>query len=39
MKLNFTNIQMRILNNQELGKIRGGGYWIIVDGVAVYIDN
>lgn len=38
MKLNFTNTQMRILNNQELSKIKGGGRWIVIDGVAVYVE-
>ncbi len=39
MKLNFANTQMRILNNKELGKIKGGGYWIVINGEGVYIDD
>lgn len=39
MKLNFTNSTMKILTNSELGKIKGGGRWIVVDGQAVYIEG
>ncbi len=39
MKLNFTNSTMRILNNSELVKIKGGGRWVVVNGEAVYVED
>lgn len=39
MKLNFTNSPMRILNNSELAKIKGGGHWIVINGQGVYVDD